>query len=152
MDELTIIIDDLGHNELKEYLMSLNGISNVIIKDEKALEIYIKYDSNLITAKIIKIEILLFLDIIKVPSILAFDKHSTIKTFEYLIIRNDICCEYCFKSAIDDLYEIAGIEKVESNFDKENYYSQENIIISIKYDPTLISVDDIKQIELNLNI
>lgn len=157
MAELTIIIDNWGHKELKEYLMSLNGILYVIIKNKEQLEIYIKYNSNLITSKIIKIEILLFLDILKVPSILAFDKHSTIKTSDYKIIRNDICCEYCFKGAIDDLFEIEGIEKVESNFSEENCYQKnyderDNVIINIKYNSNLISIDDMKQIELKLNI
>ena len=124
MSELTIIIDNWGHKELKEYLMSLNGILDVIIKNEEQLEIHIKYNSNLITPKIIRLEILLFLDILKIPSILAFDKHSPIKISEYKIIRNDICCEYCFKGAIDDLFEIDGIEKVESNFNEENYYQK----------------------------
>lgn len=157
MSELTIIIDNWGHKELKEYLMSLNGILDVIIKNEEQLEIHIKYNSNLITPKIIRLEILLFLDILKIPSILAFDKHPTIETSEYKIIRNDICCEYCFKGAIDDLFEIDGIEKVESNFNEENYYQKnyderDNVIISIKYNSDLISIDDMTQIELKLNI
>lgn len=152
MAELTIIIDHWGHKELKEYLMSLNGILDVIIKKQEQLEIYIQYNPNLTTPKIIRIEILLFLDILKIPSILAFDKHSTIKTSEYKIIRNDICCEYCFKGAIDDLFEIDGIEKVESNFNAENYNKQNNIILNMKYNPHLLSRDDMKQIELKLNI
>ena len=157
MNELTIIIDNWGHKELKEYLMSLNGILDVIIKNEEQLEIHIKYNPNLITPKIIRLEILLFLDILKIPSILAFDKHSTIETSEYKIIRNDICCEYCLKGAIDDLFEIDGIEKVESNFNEENYYQKnydepDNIIISIKYNSDLISIDDMMQIELKLSI
>ena len=49
MSELTIIIDNWGHKELKEYLMSLNGILDVIIKNEEQLEIHIKYNPNLIT-------------------------------------------------------------------------------------------------------
>lgn len=157
MRELTIIIDNYDHKDLKEYLMSLNGILEVIIKNKEQLEIYIKYNSNLITPKIIKLEILLFLNILKTPSILAFDKHPTIETDEYKIIRNDICCEYCFKSAIEDLFEIDGIEKVESNFNEENFYQnnydkRENIIISIKYNPNLINTDNLIQIELKLNI
>lgn len=32
MSELTIAIDSWGHKELKEYLMSLNGILDVKIK------------------------------------------------------------------------------------------------------------------------
>lgn len=153
MSELTIIIDHWGHKELKEYLMSLNGILDVIIKNGEPLEIYVKYNSNLITPKIIRLEILLFLDILKTPSILAFDKHSTMEMPEYKIIRNGICCEYCLKGAIEDLFEIDGIEKVESNFNKEKIYDErDNVIISIKYNSDLISMDDMRQIELKLNI
>ena len=132
--------------------MSLNGILDVIITKQEQLEIYIKYDPDLITTKIIKNEILLFLDILKTPSILAFDKHSTMKTSEYTITRNDICCEFCLKGAIEDLFEIDGIEKVESNFDKENYNEQDNVVINIKYNSDLISRDDMKQMESKLNI
>ena len=153
MSELIIIIDHWGHKELKEYLMSLNGILDVIIKNGEQLEIYVKYNSNLITSKIIKLEILLFLNILKTPSILAFEKHSTMEMAEYKIIRNGICCEYCLKGAIEDLFEIDGIEKVESNFNKEkNYDERDNVIISIKYNSGLISMDDMRQIELKLNI
>ena len=153
MSELTIIIDHWGHKELKEYLMSLNGILDVIIKNGEQLEIYVKYNSNLITLKIIKLEILLFLNILKTPSILAFDKHSTMEMSEYKIIRKGICCEYCLKGAIEDLFEIDGIEKIESNFNKEKIYDErDNVIISLKYNSDLISMDDMRQIELKLNI
>lgn len=157
MDELTIIIDTWGHKELKEYLMSLTGILEVVIKDEEQLEIYIKYDSNLIKIEIIRMEIFMFLDILQVPSVLAFDKHSTVETTEYKIIRKDICCEYCFRGAIDDLFMIKGIEQVNSNFNEKDYYrkkyeERENIIINIKYNPNLISLEKMQQIESNLNL
>lgn len=156
MNELTIIIDDWGHKELKEYLTSLKGILEVIIKNERQLGIYIKYDSTLINDKIIKREVLLFLDIYKMPSIISFDKHPTIRTLEYKIIKNSICCEYCFKNAVDTLFEIEGIEKVESNFTEEYLLKKgnecENIVISIKYNPDLINPLQMKQIALNLNI
>lgn len=154
MAELTIIVDYWKYKELKEYLMSLNGIVNVNLKNnEEHLEIYVKYDAELITPKIIKFEILLFLDILKIPSIFAFDKHSTIETSEYKIIRNDICCEYCLKGTIEDLFDIDGIEKVESNFNEEEFYQQDNnVIIYIQYNSDLISINDMKQIELKLNI
>lgn len=121
MDELTIVIDAWYNPELKEYLMSLNGILDVKIKNDKQLDIYLKYDRNLITPKIIKMEILLFLDIINIPSILSFDKHPKFKTNHDTIIRDDLCCEYCFKGFVDDLFEIDGIEKVESDF-KEDFF------------------------------
>lgn len=152
MSELTIIVDDCGHKELKSYLMSLKGILNVNIENEDQLIIYIKYNPDLITSEIIKMEILLFLDILNRPSILAFDKHPDIKTSVYKIIRDDICCDYCLKGAIEDLFGIEGIEKVESNFSEENYIKYEPIVININYNSDLIIYDDMKQIELKLNI
>lgn len=153
MSEFTIIIDNWSHKELKDYLSSLKGILEVTIRNDDLLEIDIKYDSNFITPKIMKMEILLFLDILKVPSILAFDKHPKVKTLEYKIIKKDICCEYCFKGAIDDLFEIDGIEKVDSNFNEENCYQRkEDIIIHIRYNPSLISMKKMEQIESNLNL
>ena len=60
MSEITIIIDNWGHEELKEYLMSLKGILDVEIKNveheiksDEQLDIYLKYDSSLITPKMI---------------------------------------------------------------------------------------------------
>lgn len=156
MSELTIVIDNGGHNELKEYLVSLNGILSVEIRNNEQLNIYLKYNSSLITPKIIKMEILLFLDIVKIPSILSFNKYPKFKTLNYTIIRDDLCCEYCFKGAIDDLFEIEGIEKVESNFNEDylfqNCEEREKITINIKYNPNLISSEKMRQIELKLNI
>lgn len=156
MSELTIVVDDLIGDELKTYLISINGIIDVEINDGKQLNIYIKYDSGLISYKIIKMEVLLFLNCLKVPTILSFDKHSKEKTIDYTIIRDDICCEYCFKGSIEDLFDIEGIEKVESNF-IDNYFNRkyderEKYIINIKYNPNVISSEEIKQAELQLNI
>ena len=55
--------------------MSLKGILDVEIKNDEQLDIYLKYDSSLITSKIIKIEITLFLNITKIPSLLSFNKY-----------------------------------------------------------------------------
>ena len=156
MAELTLIINDWGHRELKDYLLSLNGVLEVIINDEKQLVIYIKYNPNLIGAKVLKMEILLFLDIKKYPVFFAFDRHPSFETLEYKIERKDICCEYCFTGAIDELFEIDGIEKVNSNFYEEyflkRYDERDAVIIDIKYNPKKISLKELKQIEENLNL
>ncbi len=163
MSEITIIIDNWGHEELKEYLMSLKGILDVEIKNveheiksDEQLDIYLKYDSNLITPKIIKMEITLFLNITKIPSILSFDKYPKFKTSNYTIIRDDLCCEYCYKGAIEDLFEIEGIETVKGNFNEDylfkKYEEREKITINIEYNPNLLKAEDMKQIELKLNI
>lgn len=156
MKELYISLDTWGHKELKDYLMSLEGIFEVNIDDTNKLDVYLKYNSNLITPKIIKMEILLFLNVVKIPSLLSFNKYPKFKILNYTIIRDDLCCEYCFKGAIDDLFEIEGIEQVESNFNEDylfqNYENREKIKINIKYNPNLIDSDTMKQIELDLNI
>lgn len=156
MSELTIVIYNWGDKELKEYLMTLKGILDVEIRNEKELDIYLKYDPNLITPKIIKMEIALFLNTTKIPLMLSFDKYPKFETFNYTIIRDDLCCEYCFMGAIDDLFEIEGIEKVESNFNEnylfQKYEEREKITINIKYNPNLISSEEMKQIEMKLNI
>lgn len=41
MSELTIVIDNWKHNELKECLMSLKGILDVEIKNDEQLDIYL---------------------------------------------------------------------------------------------------------------
>lgn len=150
MAELTIVIDSFKHKELEEYLLSLEGISDVIIKNENNLEIYVKYEPSLITSKIIKFEILLFLDIYKFSSILAFDKHPSIKTLNYKMISYGICCEECLKNAIEELFEIEGIENVQTDFNNINY--NQDVIIDISYNPDLISIQNIKQIQSKLNI
>ncbi len=71
--------------------MALNGIKFVKISNNRNLSIYLKYDSNLITAKIIKKELLLFLDI-KIPAIISFNKYAKLKTADYTIIKEDLYC------------------------------------------------------------
>ena len=101
-------------------------------------------------------EITLFLNITKIPSLLSFNKYPKFETSNYTITRDDLCCEYCYKGAIDDLFEIEGIEMAKGNFNEDylfkKYENREKIIINIKYDPNLISTEEMKQIELKLNI
>ena len=156
MKELTIVIDDWENKELKEYLMSLNGVLDVKIDDNDKLEIYIKYDSSLITEKVLKMEINLFLDLKDFPAIISFNKHPKNKLEDYTIIREDFCCEYCYKIAIEELFDAKGVEIVESNF-YEKYWlnkdeEQNEVYIKISYDPKIISFDKMKELEVKLDI
>ena len=156
MKELTIVIDDWGNKELKEYLVSLNGVLDVTINDTDVLEIYIKYDNNLITENILKMEIYLFLELKDFPSIISFNKHPKDKTEDYTIIREDFCCEFCYKGAIEELFETKGVEIVESDF-YEKYWlnkdeEQNEVYIKISYDPKIISFDKMKELEVKLDI
>lgn len=149
MSELTIILSSFGHKDLKNYLLSLNGVSKVKIENEQYLKIDVKYDSKKIQSKVIKMEITLFLNLIKTPSLLAFDKHSTEPTKNYQIIKKEAFCEICIASAMDRLFEMDGIEKVESNY---NYIddatsTEQKLILNISYNPNALRIEDIKKIE-----
>lgn len=60
MAELTIIIDSLGNQDLKRHLMKLKGIIEVNIKQEEQIEVYMKYNHNLISSENIKKEVSAF--------------------------------------------------------------------------------------------
>ncbi len=152
MKELTIVMGSWGHKELKDYLMSLTGVSDVIVENEKELKIDMKYNLELITPKIIKMEIGLFLNILKIPFHVAFINIQKIKFLNIKWQEKIFTVNIALKGAIEDLFDIEGIEKVESNFDVETYDNNEEIEIKIKYDSSLISSNTKKEIELKLNL
>lgn len=148
MKELTITFDDLWlDKELKEYLSTLKGIHNVEI-DLKYESITIRYNSELISIKIIKLEILTFMDVLKTPSVISFNKHSNKILTKTTIVIKDLCCEYCLKGMIEELLLINGIEKVDTNFD---YINKKDVPLHIEYDKELISKEDIKILEDKFN-
>ena len=106
-----------------------------------------KYDSEIITLKLLKMEILLYLDIINIPSIISFDKHIK-NTKEDIIIIKDLCCEYCLKDMIEDLLEIEGIESTYADFD---YNDKIDVKIFITYDDEVIDKNKIREIENKFN-
>ena len=146
MKELTITFDNVWlDKELKEYLLSQNGIHNVEFENET---INIKYSPKVITIKIIKLEILAFMDILKMPSIISFNKYSKNMLTKTTIIVKDLCCEYCLKGMIEELLLINGIEKVNTNFD---YSNKKDVVINIEYDNQLKTKEDIEMLETKFN-
>lgn len=148
MKELTLYFeycDWIGTN-LEEYLLSLDGITEININTNDAY-IDIKYDSSKTTPQVIKYEILFCIGALKIPSITAFNKHE--KAGEtYTILIKDICCEFCFKGMIDDLFMILGINSAQSDFDYDNMF---NVKIDITYDSKRMSKEEIITIEKKLN-
>ena len=124
MNKITIEIDTILDKGLLEYLKTIDGIENCDINEGK---ISIVYKDNMSLFVIVK-EICLYLDILKIPSILSFDKHLSNNLKEYQILINDLCCEYCLKAYIGELLYINGINSAYSNYDfddkdeEENYY------------------------------
>lgn len=147
MNELTITFDNAWVSEpIKEYLSSLKGVLQVDIKSDKE-EIYIKYDLNLTSIKILKLEMLTFMNV-DIPSIIAFNKHSKTDTTKTTITIKDLCCEYCLKGMIEELLDMDGIESTYSDF---NFNNKDNITINITYDNKLITKEQINNIETKFN-
>ncbi len=147
MQKITLKLDCWLNDELKNYLMELNGISKVTIDKDKDV-IDIAYDSTLTNVFIIKNEIEIFLKIEKTPSFVMFDKHSKEITKNYEILIKDLCCEYCLKGFIEELLLKDGIEKVSSDFD---YINLNNVKININYNDKILSEKDILQLESKFN-
>lgn len=149
MNKLTLKIEysDFLNDDITNYLTSLNGVKLVTIKNDEN-EIYVEYDSSIISLKLLKMEILLYLDIAKVPSIVAFDKHLKKNIKEEHIIIKDLCCEYCLNGMIDDLLEIDGIISAYSDFDYNNKY---DVNIFVTYDEKMIDKNKILELEVKFN-
>lgn len=113
---MKIILDDFVNDELKKYLMTQDGIKNIdLIAKNCISEINIKFDKR-ITPKIIKKYMYLFQKN-EIPIMLEFDKctKENYKVLKYIV--NDMCCEYCYKSLVEDLFDNEFIISVKSNFD-----------------------------------
>ena len=149
MNKLTIKIEDSIYlnNDLEKYLNSLDGVisSKVDIDNDS---IYIEYDSSIISLKVLKTELIMYLDIKKVPSILAFDKHTENNIKDTIVIK-DLCCEYCLKGMIEELLEIDGIESAYTDFD---YHNKSNVNIFISYNDKVINKEKINEISDKLNV
>ncbi len=152
MKEFSIVIDcfKLSYDELKSYLLSINGIVGVTIIDiDDLLRLKIKYDYNLISYNIIYLEILAFLDILDYPMIYEFDKHSKEELKIYDREVNSICCEYCYSSVVHELFDTDGIIKVTSNFYSKHFkngYAKEKYKIIISYNPQIIDLEELTKI------
>lgn len=148
MNKLTLTFNTwwLG-KELESYILSLKGVYECKINDKEKSVIYIKYDNNKIGIKVLKYEILTFLDSFDFPLIISFDKFAPISS-NYTIKINDLCCEHCLMGMIEDLLIIDGIEKASTNFD---YHNKENVLIFINYDSHKITIEEIKKLEEKFN-
>jgi hypothetical protein len=113
---MKLILDDLVNEELKEYLLMQDGIVGVEINNEDFLTILnIEYNKKT-TPEIIMKYIELFQKN-KFSILFEFDK-GTIGDFRLLKYTiDDMCCEYCYKGLVMDLFENKKIKSVKSNFD-----------------------------------
>ena len=145
MNKLTLKLDCEIYNEIKSYLLDLNGVDEVLISKD---EITVIYNDEGIDVYMLKGEIELFLEIDKTPSIIGFNKYN-ITDNKYDIYINDLCCEYCLKGFIEELLMIDGIVEAYTDFD---YVNKKNVKIMIKYDSSIISMDEINNLEKEFNV
>ena len=149
MERITFIFDFWTHNELKDYIESLKGVKKASIDDDDAdsITVDITYDADLMSPKVLFFEVLAFME--RTPlSLLGFDKHFN-KPEEYNLVIKDLCCDYCFKGMIEDLFDMKGITKA---ITEDNVFmNHENVVIKVGYDPKIMTLDEIKKIEENFN-
>jgi len=149
MNKLTLKIEysDFLYKELNEYLSSLNGVLFSKVDMEKE-EIYIEYDSVVISLKILKMEIILYLNLNNIPSIISFDKHYEKGVKEDVIIIGNLCCEHCLKGMIEDLIEYDAIKSAYTDF---NYVDKKNVNIFITYDDKILKLDELNKLKNKFN-
>ena len=144
MNKITIELDTILDKGLLEYLKTIDGIENCDINEGK---ISIVYKDNISLFVIVK-EICLYLDILKIPSILSFDKYLPNNLKEYQILINDLCCEYCLMSDIEELLYINGINSAYTDYD---FKDKNNVAIYITYDSSIISKEELDKLNKEFN-
>lgn len=141
---MKILLDDFINEELKNYLMTQEGIENVDLIDKDSVsEINIKFNHKT-TPAIIKNYIYLFQKN-ETPIMLEFDKGIKEKCNILKYVVDDMCCEYCYKGLIQDLFDNEFVISVKSNFDfntpcfniellieYKNNYGEDKLIVYIK--------------------
>ena len=113
---MKVLLDDFINKELIEYLKTQEGILDVNLNEiDKYIEVEVKHNEK-ITSNIIMKHIDLFQDN-KFSSMLAFDKGLNIKTKKLKYEAGDLCCEYCYKGFVKEVFEDNKIVSFKSNYD-----------------------------------
>ena len=148
MNEISMKIYCLNCNidNFLKYMKSVDGIIDVKV-DLDNEEVYVKYNSDIIGINVLKREVLLFLDLLQVPSIDGYDKYFNKELCKYILVIKDLCCEYCLRCMIDELMNNIGIGMVNHNFDGVN---KKDVEINIYYDSNLIDKEELLNIEKKL--
>lgn len=119
MAKLTLTIDTIMYQGLEQYIESLEGVSKVLITNKGCLIITITYDNSKIDINTLKLEILLYLNLSKTPSIIGFNKYKKGNYKEYKTSINDFCCEYGLKNMLEILLSNPNISAVTTNYNTE---------------------------------
>lgn len=145
---MKLVLDHFTTIELKEFLLTQEGITKVDLRENKMLTVLdIKYNEK-VTPYIIMKYIELFQNT-KNSILFEFDKETkgNYKVLKYTV--SDMCCEYCYKNLIMDLFEMQEVKSAKSNYDNDK--STFNIEFIIEIDEKYPQEKIIKYIEENYN-
>lgn len=113
---MKLVLDDIDTYEFKKYLLNQEGIIDVEIDLKGYIsEVNIYLDGKISPKKVVK-----YIELFQnnqFPIILSFDKGPIYKFRKLKYLVDDMCCEYCYKSLIDKLFQNDQIKSVKSNFD-----------------------------------
>ncbi len=130
---MKFILDDILNDELKEYLLAQEGVIDVdFTAKDYITELNIKTGKK-ISPIIVYKHIQLFQNN-DYSTLLGFDKGYTgnFKNMNYYV--EDICCDYCYKGLIEELFENNNIKAVKSNYDFNRTSSDVNLEIEYNSD------------------
>ena len=144
MKKIFLKINTILDVGLKDYLLGVDGINDILLKEDT---ITIKYDNNIISLKVVVKEALLYLSLLNIPSIMLFDKYEKSNN-NYKLIIKDLCCEYCLYSLVEELMYYEGIVKINTNFD---FHNKKNVELYILYDDKVIPEKKLIKIENKIN-
>lgn len=113
---MKLVLDDIFDSELKDYLLKEEGINSVeIVNKDFISEIKINFNDKTSPLSIIKcIE---SFQNNEYSTLLSFDKGNIYKINQLNYLIEDMCCEYCYKSLIQELFKNNDIKSVKSNFE-----------------------------------
>lgn len=141
MKKFEILIDTY-EGKIDEFLLRLDGIKDVHIKEDKwKTDINILYNDKNISIIDIKDKLIEYVDAVNVPSILSFNKFEE-KNINKEIFLDDGCCEYCMNGTIEELLEIDGINSASYENGKDFF----NVTLKLSYNPDKISNEKLGQI------
>ena len=145
---MEIKLDGTINPELKDFLLSQEGITNVEIDyDDYFIKLNVKFNEK--TNPNIVMKYIELFGKYKYSNLVEFDKEYEGKTKILKYIVDDMCCEYCYMGLVMDLFENDRIKSVKSNFDfKAPAF---NIEFIIEYDEKYKEKDLIKYIKEKYN-
>lgn len=154
MKKLRLIFDEAIPDDIKEYLIGLDGIEKVSINhSEKDGGIFdFEYDGNIIKPQNILKEMELYMNVInrRPLTLIGFDKYyDDIKEVTYK--DPNLCCEFCYLNLVNELFfndDVSSFKHLTNNVFKYCYKEYKDFLITYLNDKEFID-DAIKRFSNN---